>query len=798
MRRAFATLGSAALVVAVASHCATRRSTLPRDAAPTSGPDAARNPIIAKVLDESSRIALHVAPEIMVQENKDVVGSPEAERRPEEDRRRVRGSVDDLQRILTLLAKVSVEVQTEPPPAPSPHDDVYRIVIGPWAEKLHGAPGIHAPYAQGFRVVVGARGAALYGESGLATSYAVYELLDRLGCRWFFPGPLGEVLPAADAKGRLELPLLDERRAPATIYRGVWYADDAWMRRNRQGGLNLDAGHALELRYVTDTDRKKHPDWRATVGGKAHPSRLKWSNAGVAQHVADRILQMHETDGAPSYSIAPDDGVDFDDSPADRALDAGDRDPTMNEVSLTDRFMVLANRIASRVAEKEPDVLLGFLAYVQYTRPPVREPVHPSLVPQIAPITYSRAHPMSDDRVPGNVALRQAIQGWGKKARATSIYFYGWFLSEPVAPNPLITKWGSDVPFVLANNAKLWQPETLPTFESNMHGLYLGMRLAFDPSLKPDAVFEELENRLYGAAALPMREYWRYVDRAWVDTPEYSGGPHGHARRFTKERLLEMRRLMDRAKAATATDVERARISLADDALSLFEDFMAMRMAFLEGRFAGLDDRGARYKARATALGEKWASAAAFAKTDYEPKGIYAHYYEGFQEKSYADAARIAKSHVVDALVTDFRFDVDRNNEADRARAQTELDDKLWKTTKVTVDTWSALGLHDYFGAVWYRAKVTLKPIPAGKRALVWTGDADGTIRVFVNGKEATYAKRPGGPATAQGFALPLAWDASRLLVEGENTIAIHAKRGDLNELGVGGLDAPVVIAHQR
>jgi len=37
---------------------------------------------------------------------------------------------------------------------------------------------------------------------------------------------------------------------------------------------------------------------------------------------------------------------------------------------------------------------------------------------------------MTDDRVPGNKQLRYLIEGWGKKSRMTSMYFYAWFLAE--------------------------------------------------------------------------------------------------------------------------------------------------------------------------------------------------------------------------------------------------------------------------------------------------------------------------------------------------------------------------------
>ncbi|MGC4079522.1 MAG: DUF4838 domain-containing protein [Rubrivivax sp.] len=748
-------------LVGLLAGCEYRRTT-------DAGPLHALPASAAVVLEKGKKVSIRVPPEVMADDQPMNI-EVESSHRPEEDRRLVREGVKDLARVLSAVSGATVTIAT------IDAGEGYPIRVGSF---VHQDVGAHAIYGQGYRAIVGKDGASLFGESGLATSYAIYELLDRLGCRWYFPGPYGEVLPKA---GPIVLPILDVARAPSTLYRGVWYADDAWKRRNRQGGLLLDAGHALELRYVNKDDRAKHPEWRATVGGKAHEERLKWSNEALAKHVADRIVLLHAKDGAPTYSIAPDDGGDFDESPADRALDGGDFDPTTNRTSVTDRFMVLANRIATRVVLREPDLLLGFLAYSSYTRPPVREPVHPALVPQIAPITYSRAHPMDDDRVPGNKDLRAAIEGWAAKSRALSMYCYGWFLAEPVAPNPMITKWGHDVPWLLAHNVKLWQPETLPTFESNMHALTMSMRVAFDSKEKPADVFAALERDLYGEAAAAMHGYWAYVDELWVGTPEYAGGEHGHARRFTKERVGKMRALMDAAKGAAKTEIVKKRIELADDALSLFEDFMQMRWAFVEGRLDGLDAMGTAYMKRATGLGDKWEAASAFAKTYYAPEGIYAKYYESFQKISYDDAARLAKSHVVDHVLRDWSYATPKKS----------------GTTHVGVDTWSALGLHDYFGTMTYETKAAL-PRVAGKRVLLWIGAVDGAFEVKVDGKPARFVPRPGGPKTPDSFAVPLAFDLTGLATATESTITIKATRKALDELGIGGITGPVIVAHER
>jgi hypothetical protein len=717
---------------------------------------------------------------------------PAATYRAEQERQRVRESVRDLARVLGAVTSAAVRVETT---APAKDDEAsYHVLVGRFAQERFGDVGVAATYGQGFRVLVGRRSAGLWGETGLATSYAIYELLDRAGCRWFFPSDLGEVLPS-----RFEVPFGDDRRAPSTDYRGIWYADPAFMRRNRQGGLKINAGHALEIDYVTPAERAAHPEWAATIHGRVDPHRLRWSNASLAEHVAAKIVEQRKKEGAPSYSISPDDGDQFDESPEDRALDTGDVDPTSGKIALADRFVFFANRVAAAVARTDPDVLLGFLAYVQYTRPPKRERPAPTLVPQIAPITYARAHPMDDDRVPDNPELRHAIQRWGELSRhGTSIYFYEWFLADPVAPEPMLTKWGHDVPFVLAHHARFWQPETLPNFESGLHPLWLGMRLSFDARLRPDDVAADLDAKLYGAAGPAMHAYWRAVDRIWIETQEYSGGLYGQLRRWPLDRLGELRQRMEEAKRAARSDVERRRIELADDSLALFEEIMRLRRDFADGRFDELAERGETYRKHCTTLGDKWKDAYAFAKTEYAPQTLYAQYYDAYEAPSFTAATRIAKTAVVDQIVRSFRWKAAPRGDANVAPAS--ADDRAWPTTDVTRDTWSALGLHDWFGGVWYRATVTFPhvPPPGGKRVYVWLSRVDGVTRVFVDGKEAPYAPGGGAPPTRVPAGTPLRFDVTDLASAGPHALAIFTARTGLTELGVSGLTGPVVVFHDR
>lgn len=742
------------------------------------------------------KCVIYAADSLMAPDDKTPGVKPWQETENEKQRRRLRESVNDLALYLEKMSGARPEIVIGEPPRDS---KLIPIYVGQRAEKVFGPPRSKFDYKQGYRVVISPHGVGLTGESDLATSYAVYELLDRLGCRWYMPGELGEVVPAMKT---IRLKECDDSQTPGTIYRGVWYADDVYNRRNRLGGLLLNAGHALEG-YLTKEDREKHPEWRAIVNGKPSPNRLRWSNPAVADAIADKLIDTLDKSYRPSLSLSPDDGMDFDESAEDRAIDAGDFDTTFQMTSITDRYLVLCNRIAAKVTKKHPDVLFGMLAYVNYTRPPLREKPHPSIIPQIAPITYSRSHPMTDDAVPGNPDLRNLVTGWGKVAPRTSMYYYGWFLAEPAAPNPMIAKWSVDVPMALANHCQFWQPETMPNFETSMHGLYLGIRLAWNPKLDPAQVINELNTRFYGHAAREMTAYWKHIDDVWVKTPDYSGCGFGYLRRWTPEQLEKARELMDTAVAACQTTTEVQRVRLADESLELFELFMKLRRDQAAGRFAQLAGDGELWLKQVGYLGEKYRENFTFTRTPYAPQTVNASYARQFYQLTYNDATRLAKETVIltPQPLCEFRYQADKDATGEaQGFAKVDYDDQAWKTTDVTRETWSALGYHDWFKSMWYRTQVKLPAAPKGKKVYLWIGSTDGSAKVFINGEHIPYVSDNSATSDASsGYCQPASWDITdKVSAKGDTKIAILCTRTFFNELGTGGLLSPVVIYREK
>jgi len=756
-----------------------------------------------------ARAAIYVSPRVMAPDAALADTASQAEREAEMQRRRLRESVNDLAVYLQRVSDAEFTIHTGPPEAAGKKE--VPILIAEYARERFGGVQKKDAFRQGWRMTVADDGIGLQGESDEAASYAIYEVLDRLGCRWFMPGEIGESIPHLST---VQLPAGDVASAPTTAFRGILYADDAFNRRNRLGGLRIQSLHALET-YITKEQREQHPEWRAIVDGKPHATRLKWSNPEVADAIADAIIAKLDKHYIPSVSLSPGDGMSFDES-EDRALDAGDWDAPMNQVSITDRYIVLCNRIAERVARKYPDVLFGFLAYVQYTRPPVREKLHPNLIPEIAPINFCRAHSFCDPTCPSRQKIREIVEGWSKVSKRISYYNYMFHLAEVTAPYPMIRQMSEEIPVLYRNNVIFWQPETLPNFEEVLPGMWLSLRLAWNKDLDPKAVLADFYTRFYGAAAVPMQRYWEMFDEAWTQAPLHAGGLWSYNRRFTPQFLHAARAKMEEALKAAATPMEYRRVALQERALRQFERLMQMRLDLAEGRLAGLDIKDAEWYGTQIGLAHEYAPVCAFSGAGWT-QTVSAGYYRSFAGETHRQAGEMARTHLL--LSPSLRhwkyaflrdpgvkpgesirpFDGIHPGEA-KGWNTPGFDDSAWPKVDVGLETWADLNLLDDRGTMWYRQTVAAPKLTPGKKTVLWLSAIDGTAKVYVNGTAIPFVNKEGetSPA-ASGYAEPFAFDITNAIKPGEPiNIAIAVTRDFINEMGTGGLLSPAFLFQEK
>jgi hypothetical protein len=733
-----------------------------------------------------------------------------------------RGSIKDLALYLGTMSGSTIEVVEELPAG----DKRVPIYVGAEAEKVFGPVGISKAGLFGFRVVAdGKRGIGLYGESEYGTSYAIYELLHRLGCRWFMPADLGEVVPE---RPTLAVPEMDDKLAPATEARGMWHGGADFLRRNRMGRncgdvVWLVTGDGSLERFFSKEDLDAHPDWRAIgADGKPHHVAVRLTHPGVADHVARKIIAqldtvyepMRQAGLRPGFAITPFDGQIPTEDPYERPHDPERRvwEPAAGRWSVTDRCMVLHNRIAEQVRKKYPDAAFGDLAYVNKCYPPAKQPVPKDFQITIAPIDFNRHHPMIWPDHPNEFWLRDMVQGWGKTGAKINAYWYGINLAELSAPCPFITKWGTDVRVLVENNLAGWTPETMNGWDSMMPGYVLASRIAFYPQEKPEAILEDLWKTFYGAAAEPMARYWTGIDRAYLEAREYSGSPFSYPKIFSPEVMKEARENLDAAIAACKMPLEYRRVKLIDETFSLFELYMKMRNDWAAGSLRTLETDYAAWRAGVTDMQRR-----------YQTKGL--DHVQGrygnprWSDKyaaGYKDGARMEQDYARHGRpLLEWKWKHNPGAEADAlAWTKADHDDNDWLTAHVVRDTWSSLGHHFSLtdeaggrsGRMAYRTSQKLPALPAGKKVFLWIGSTDGSAKLFVNGQHVKYAV-PENTAKNEkghlvdafsGYCQPALFDITHALKGGDNQFTILCDRYQLNELGTGGLIGPVVLYREK
>ena len=164
------------------------------------------------------------------------------------------------------------------------------------------------------------------------------------------------------------------------------------------------------------------------------------------------------------------------------------------------------------------------------------------------------------------------------------------------------------------------------------------------------------------------------------------------------------------------------RVQLADDALALFEQFMQMRFDLADGRFAGLTTKVSVWRKTVLDLANNYKEQYCFARA-WAPETVGARFFSQFFQPTYEDATRIAPLVLLPRPVRSFRWKADPEGRGEQLGwASPAFDDRDWPTTDVCEQTWSSLGLHDYFKAVWYRADLghrlcaPLEELPVGGR----------------------------------------------------------------------------------
>ena len=414
-----------------------------------------------------------------------------------------------------------------------------------------------------------------------AAGFAVAWLLQHeAGVRWYAPGTTGEVIPRRTEWSLAELNL---RREPAYVSREIYGRDTGegtdWARHN---GLRsrLEFNHALG-RVFSPEIIATHPEWAPLISGRRiAPESVEdqtWQPNLALPEVASYAAQaagaaLARDPERPSFSLAMNDSVRFDQGAATRALVEPLRyfrgRPDYSSLVFT--FM---NRAAESLARTHPDRYLGCLAYFWCENPPPFR-VNPQVVPFV---TTDRTQYFCREYRAADLAL---MSRWGASGvRAFGLWEYGEGANFLVPRVPL-TALADAVREGWQRGARGYFAEVEPQWGFDTFKVWMLAQLLWDPARPLGELANDFYAGYYGAAAEPMRRFFELCEVRWME----QDGPPGwlkfyqqedQALLFPSQTCRELRALLDRAaETAVSNKVIAARVEQTSRAFAVTEAYV--------------------------------------------------------------------------------------------------------------------------------------------------------------------------------------------------------------------------------
>lgn len=451
-----------------------------------------------------------------------------------------------------------------------------QILVGP--SKLNDVTvpqGFKRP--EGYRVVVNGRKVSLVGNDAgervegtttghfEGTGYAVYDFLQELGCGWFGPDPLYQVVPE---RKTLAVRPMDRREEPAFAFRDIGPAFSlikdaapqvqfAW----RLGGVGMWLGHNFDALFPLGQYYDDHPEYYSLIDGKRlrEVNQLCFSNPDVQRITIEKVREYFDkTPGYQvAYSVAQNDAGGF--CECENCAKLG-TNPSAQMLSF-------ANIVGRGIAKTHPGKLVGFQAY-WFTWWPPEPPMKSD--PNVVVLSVNQgchAHNVDDPRCPFNKHwMRPKFEGW--VATGVNMLMYEWYI-----PAHGQTKDWSRLPWISPDvafrNLRYWRSmgAQWAQYETGMEEgtgyprrwplYYLAARGLWNPDDDPNEILREACERLYGDAAEPMLRYFTTLARAMKEAHVHRGGsglpPPDLI--YTTEVVAEVRDALDKARSAVSEDV---------------------------------------------------------------------------------------------------------------------------------------------------------------------------------------------------------------------------------------------------
>jgi len=461
-------------------------------------------------------------------------------------------AAEDLSRYIERMTGARLELRDPLPPA-----DQLALVVGQRA--LQARPDLAAELSQAAKknpvlradaIVLKRDGNRLYiaGSNDDAHYFAVSQLLQLWGCRWYLPSEFGECIPRHLTLKVGELNLAYGSPLEVRRYWISWLGEQAdrplFLHRNFMNDESVPSGHSL-AQFTKDLEPP----------GKGHFA-IPITDPRTAQGIAAKIDERFQK--GERISLGIEDGLYDSDYPLDKELLKLQYDKYFLTPSYTDCFLTLYNNVAETLRRKHPGsrAKIGFLAYANLTLPPLRvQKAAEPLVAYLAPIDIDPNHGMDSPLSAPRRELREMVYRWAEVMDGRLViydYDQGMLVWRDL-PNPSHQAFRQDIKHYVKAGILGVDTESRNATATTFLNLFFRGQLMWNPQADPDRLLAEFYPRFYGPAAAPMAEYWNAIFKAWEETlvteHEYFAAPAI----YTPELIRSLRTSMSEAEAKIAS-----------------------------------------------------------------------------------------------------------------------------------------------------------------------------------------------------------------------------------------------------
>ncbi|TWT69022.1 DUF4838 domain-containing protein [Crateriforma conspicua] len=455
------------------------------------------------------------------------------------------------------------------------------------------------------------------GATPRAALYGVYAFLEQQGCRFFGPGPLGEIVPTRknwhlESSERVESPAMHTREIGGGAPQGIdpvsaidWRTknrlnrafalrsgkftepsdamrvDAAWRKR---GGTRHWQWIAHNFGFIFPPEEswfEQHPEYfalyqgrRRRPGSEGRPyyggGNLALTNADVIDHTAAFVQRwFHDHPDGEVVPLWPNDGAIYWDESTEAMKLGGTNFTTGAKGSMTGRMVYFANEVARRIASKsKPNQRILLPAYANYLIPLDEAKLEPNIMVQYC---FHGDYAHGPTRSKHNALAVEQMRRWASQAKDFGVWEYfliGDFHQSEDAPVllPLVYRIRDTMRFLHDIGCKHYFTQSNPAYQTYNPLVYHALaRFAWNPTQDADALIADFCHHSFGPdAGPPMEKFYRAMEIACQES-KWSPMTYGEVvvpspLVFTPELLERLDSLLDRASAYPLSMDQRQRL----------------------------------------------------------------------------------------------------------------------------------------------------------------------------------------------------------------------------------------------